>query len=219
MVITLPRLSEPVEQMFEVGRWHSVPQAWRDYTLVLNLSPTDRLMTTIAGVDGCRGDSFVVESNSDHTEVQGRSSSVLSAPIRRVLDAVSRAAASAPRRGIEGKRMSIQVFVITGKVKEVDTALRSRAHACHVFEVHPEVSFVMMNGSRLLEHAKKRAIGRAERLALLASDFGDATRRLITDRPKHLVAAAAVLDAFGALWTARRIARGACASTIVRRCL
>jgi predicted RNase H-like nuclease len=142
-----------------------------------------------------------------------RSSSVFPAPIRPVLDAATHKAASECRRGVEGKGMSIQAFAITGKVKEVDSALRSAPeHASRVFEVHPEVSFAMLNGAQPLTHAKKRAIGRAERLALLSSHFGDTPQRLIDGRSKGLVAADDVLDALVALWTAQRIVRGTAVS-------
>lgn len=142
-----------------------------------------------------------------------RGSSVFPAPIRSVLDAPSHAVASAIRRQIEGKGMSIQSFAITAKVREVDIALRAAPERAHcVFEVHPEVSFTSLNGTKALAHSKKRAHGRQERLEILANQFGDAPARLVANRPKRTVAADDVLDAFVALWTARRIVAGAAAS-------
>jgi predicted RNase H-like nuclease len=138
-----------------------------------------------------------------------RASSVFTAPIRSVLDATSHAAASAMRRAIEGKGMSIQAFGITAKVREVDTVLRAASErAQRVFEVHPEVSFTRLNGAKSLTHSKKRPLGRGERLELLANQFGDAPARLVATRPKCIVEADDVLDAFIALWTARRILEG-----------
>jgi predicted RNase H-like nuclease len=113
------------------------------------------------------------------------------------------------RRGIEGKGMSIQAFGITAKVREVDTVLRAAPErAQRVFEVHPEVSFTGLNGAKALTHSKKRLLGRGERLELLAKQFGDAPARFIATRPKGIVEADDVLDAFIALWTARRILEG-----------
>ena len=113
------------------------------------------------------------------------------------------------RRTIEGKGISIQSFNITAKIREVDTALRaSPADADRVYEVHPELCFASLNNSRPLSHSKKRASGRAERLALLKVHFGDALECLLADRQRDRVAADDVIDAFAALWTSRRIANG-----------
>jgi predicted RNase H-like nuclease len=109
--------------------------------------------------------------------------------------------------------MSIQAFGITSKVREVDIVLRAAPErAQQVYEVHPEVSFSCLNGARPLTHSKKTALGRAERLELLANQFGDAPARLVATRRKSLVEADDVLDAFIALWTARRIVEGAAQS-------
>lgn len=138
-----------------------------------------------------------------------RTSSVFSAPIRPALDALTHAEASEARARVEGKRMSIQAFRLLPKIREVDQALRARpGDAGRVFEVHPEVSFARLNGGIPLAHSKKTAAGRAERLARLVPAFGDAPARFVAERTKKDVAADDVLDAFAALWTARRIAAG-----------
>ena len=142
-----------------------------------------------------------------------RGSSVFPAPIRPVLHASTHKEASDMRRAVEGKGISIQSFNITGKIREVDAALRaSPTDADRVYEVHPELCFASLNNAKPLSHSKKRASGRAERLALLAQHFGDAPERLLAERPRDIVAADDVIDAFVALWTARRIANGTAAS-------
>lgn len=138
-----------------------------------------------------------------------RGSSVFPAPIRAVLSAASHAEASDIRAHVEGKRVSVQAFHITAKIAEVDRILRGDpAGMARVREVHPEVSFAQMNGGEALADSKKTAAGRTERIDLLAPHFGDAPARLLADRPKAAVAADDVLDAFAALWTARRVAAG-----------
>jgi predicted RNase H-like nuclease len=139
-----------------------------------------------------------------------RSSSVFPAPIRNVLDAATHADASARRHAVEGKRISIQAYAITKKVREVDTVLRSSpADRLRVFEVHPEVSFAEMNGGQALATKKRRASGRADRTALLHPYFGDEPTRVVQSRsPKRAVAIDDVLDAFAALWSAMRIGDG-----------
>ena len=138
-----------------------------------------------------------------------RSASVFPAPVRGALAATTHAEASEARVAAEGKRMSIQAYHILPKIREVDRALRERpADAGRVFEVHPEASFARLNGGEALAHSKKTAAGRLERTALLAPHFGDAPERVVAERPKKEVAADDVLDAFAALWTARRVAAG-----------
>lgn len=135
--------------------------------------------------------------------------SVFSAPLRPALAATSHAEASSIRRTIDGKGMSVQAFAISGKVLEVDLALRGASEwAAMVYEVHPEVSFAAMNGGAPLQFAKKRHEGCSERLALLGGVFGGEVGRLLADRPRRKVASDDVLDALVALWSARRIRRG-----------
>lgn len=138
-----------------------------------------------------------------------RSSSVFPAPLRPMLGKATHAEASAVRRDIESKGMSIQSFAITKKVHEVDLALASLPdRATGVYEVHPEVSFTYMNGGVPMSFAKKKAAGRAERSELLARTFGTAPARLIAARDRSAVGADDVLDALVGLWTAMRLRQG-----------
>jgi len=126
-----------------------------------------------------------------------------------VLTAGSHDEASRVRQSIDGKRMSVQAYHILPKVAEVDALLLGRpGDAARVHEVHPEVSFAAMNGRAGLAHGKKRKAGRDERLDLLTPAFSDAPRVFLDEYPRKRVAADDVLDAFAALWTARRLASG-----------
>lgn len=138
-----------------------------------------------------------------------RGASVFPAPLRSVLRAVSHPEASAIRRAIEGKGMSLQSFGITGKVQEVDVALDTHPDRQEgVYEVHPELCFTQLNGGKPMTFAKKKPAGRSERLRLLAEHFGDAPERLLDQRVRRDVGADDVLDALVALWSAMRIGRG-----------
>lgn len=137
-----------------------------------------------------------------------RASSVFAAPLRGVLGATSHEEASARRRAIEGKGMSIQAYNILRKVEEVDAALRAApVQAQRVHETHPEVCFLQMNAGQPLAHGKKTAAGRALRLALLAQHFPGQAERLLDEHPRREVQADDVLDALACLWTARRLVR------------
>ncbi|MDE2615908.1 MAG: DUF429 domain-containing protein [Burkholderiales bacterium] len=138
-----------------------------------------------------------------------RGSSVFAAPLRAVLGAASHEEASARRRAIDGKGMSIQAYNILRKVEQVDAALRaSAADALRVHEVHPELCFMQMNGGRPLAHGKKSAAGHALRIRLLAPHFPGQAERLLDGFPRRQVQADDVLDALACLWTAQRLLRG-----------
>lgn len=140
-----------------------------------------------------------------------RGSSVFPAPVRPLLLATSFPEGCEIRQRIEGKRISVQLWNIVPKIRQVDAVLRRLAPARRRFvrEVHPEVSFQAWAGHDLA-HSKKRRAGRDERLALVTDHYGaDAFRSV---RERHLardVSDDDVLDAFAALWTAERILAGA----------
>jgi predicted RNase H-like nuclease len=94
--------------------------------------------------------------------------------------------------------LSVQSCGIFDKVWEADRFAR---HARSVFEVHPELCFQRMGGTSLA--SKKTAQGVLERLALVRAQFPDAEDRM---READHGVMDDLLDAYAALWTARRIA-------------
>ena len=141
-----------------------------------------------------------------------RRSSVFPAPIRPVLDAADHRSASEIARSVTGKGISIQAFNITGKVAEVDGVMQENPSLqVRVIEVHPEVSFCLLNGGVPMTHSKKRTAGFAERQALLASVFPN-DQVPLTRRDARAVASYAgpddLLDAVVACWSARRALDG-----------
>lgn len=144
-----------------------------------------------------------------HALAPVRGSSVFPAPLRPMLAVATHAEASAVRRAVEGKGMSIQAFGILRKVAEVDRVLRERpTRAGMVYEVHPELSLATMNGGAPVRAPKKSPDGRLARTALLARTFGNGVERLLADRERVAAGADDVLDAVAALWTAVRIGDG-----------
>lgn len=139
-----------------------------------------------------------------------RASSVFSPPVRPVLGAATREAASLAQRQIDGRGIGAQTWAIFPKIKDWDSHLRANAGiAKRVFEVHPEVCFWALNGLRPMRFSKKSQDGRRERRELLAREFGKAA--LDETRSRHAqreVADDDLYDAFAALWTARRIQAG-----------
>ena len=87
-----------------------------------------------------------------------RQSSVFSVPSRAAVYAESYvvACAAALATSDPPRKMSIQLYNIAPKIREVDELLRADpALAQHVFEVHPELAFWRLNGWRALDQPKK----------------------------------------------------------------
>lgn len=138
-----------------------------------------------------------------------RRSSVFPAPVRAALEATDYRDASERSFRAHGKRLSRQAYNIIPKIREIDRALRADpSAAARVHEVHPEVSFMLLNGGVPMPCAKKTAEGRAARLALVEREFAGAFAPV---RERYLKKDAQdddLLDAFAALWSAERIAAG-----------
>lgn len=148
----------------------------------------------------------LVESGDRDADLAARAflteqaSSVFSTPPRPVLRAADYVEACSISGQVNGKRLSKQTFAILSKMREVDAFVgEARLH-----EVHPEVSFRVLNARRLT-WSKKTWGGVQQRLALLRSagielpeDLGDVNAIAMDD----------VVDAAVAAWSARRIARG-----------
>lgn len=140
--------------------------------------------------------------------IQPRGSSVFPAPPRATLEATDYADACARSRTACGKALSRQAFAILPKIRDVDVELRTRPELqARVFEVHPELSFRMWSGTPLLE-PKKSGLGFTARLGLVNAAFPDAFARIRREIGRRTAADDDILDAFAALWTAERIARG-----------
>jgi predicted RNase H-like nuclease len=138
-----------------------------------------------------------------------RSSSVFPAPVRAALAASSWEEACTLSAAACGKRLSKQSFEIVRRIREVDNALRAnQALAARVREIHPEVCFYFWNDCRPMTHAKRRPEGLAERRALIEAEFGTVVEDLWRSVPRGVAAIDDLVDAFAALWTARRIASG-----------
>lgn len=138
-----------------------------------------------------------------------RSSSVFPAPIRPTLVATSHEEACQIGRRVDRRGLPIQAWGIVPKIKEVDTFLCSNpALQSWIREVHPEVCFWCWNASRAMAHSKKEPPGRTERESLVVPYFGQAYGLARASLPGGGFASDDLIDAFAALWTAERIAKG-----------
>jgi predicted RNase H-like nuclease len=134
-----------------------------------------------------------------------RGSSVFPAPIRPMLATRSHSQACAVGRDTDGRGLTVQCWHILPKIREVDSYLRTHPSArARVREIHPEVSFSVLAGRPMI-HPKRKLAGRLERLALLKSVFGEVVQEALTVSRNMGANSDDVLDAFVALWSAKRI--------------
>ena len=143
-----------------------------------------------------------------------RQSSVFSVPSRAAIAAMSYRDASAVAIATSDppRKVSKQLFMLAPKIREVDEVLRAdKSAAQRVFEVHPEVAFWRMNGTRALDEPKKvKGMPYQPGLAL--------RRRLLIDAGLPAAAVNAspprgagpddLLDALACAFVARRIHAG-----------
>ncbi len=106
---------------------------------------------------------------------------------------------------------SIQAFSIFPRIRQIDELLiEDLSLRDRVFEVHPEVSFAVMNGGAILEPKKRKGRGYApglEHRALLLRDRGFDIGALATGLPRG-AGLDDLLDACACAWSAGRILRG-----------
>ncbi len=96
---------------------------------------------------------------------------------------------------------------IRPRMQEVDKVM-SREVELRLCEVHPELSFALMNGGKPLQHKKKTAEGEKQRLDLLhASGFPTIDWQQMGYRRRD-VKRDDIVDACAAAWSARRILEG-----------
>jgi predicted RNase H-like nuclease len=127
--------------------------------------------------------------------LKGAASTMFTTPARHLLETPFR----------PGLGVSAQSHALGERILRVTDLARSDGR---LYEVHPEISFLEMNGGRPLGHRKKSAAGAMKRMELLRqqgidiTNLGEAGSAPLDD----------VLDAAAAAWTAHRILTGAAKS-------
>jgi len=195
-----------------IAAWRAVdgPFGWRRVSRLAELLPRAGRPAVVAvdvpiGLPRLGGRACDAEARA---RLGARRCCVFTPPIRPMLAARTHAEASAIRRRLEGKGMSIQAWGIVPKIVEADRLLRAHpAYRAVVREVHPEVCFTVINGGRPIAEGKKSAAGHRRRVALLRRWCGDAIVRALGERRALGCEADDVVDAFATLWTAERIHR------------
>ena len=141
-----------------------------------------------------------------------RGRSVFTGARRPLLSMKSRECAHAWGRKQDGLGVNMQMWAILPKIREVDAYIASARNRAFR-EGHPELSFYMAAG-RSMEHNKKKAAGRDERLDALTSFIDRAVVLEWLERTRGSGAAKDdILDALALCRSAARLALG-CHSTL-----
>lgn len=139
------------------------------------------------------------------------SSSVFNVPCKQAVYANNYQEANRLNHKLCGKRLSVQLWNIVPKIRELDIilaeypSLKKKIH-----ESHPELCFKQLRGEPLV-HKKKTAQGKEERIALLKGLFPDIKNEFLTFRKLYLkknVADDDILDSMVLAHNAQQIASG-----------
>ena len=123
-------------------------------------------------------------------------------PVRQILEVDTYAEGNALSRQLTGKGLAKQTWNITGRISAVDSALGDPPDA-RVIEVHPEVSFRLLDET--IDTAKRTARGIGQRISALTTCFD------MTDALADVPVGPGLddcLDACAAAWSAQRWAAG-----------
>ena len=105
-----------------------------------------------------------------------RGSSVFPAPSRLSLVAEDYQKACELNKRHTGRKLSLQSYHISKKIKEVDDFIQNLANNFCIRECHPELCFLALNDFESLEYSKKKKEGRVERENILSKYFGQASK-------------------------------------------
>ena len=101
-----------------------------------------------------------------------RASSVFTPPVRPALALRTYQEAARVNYALTGRKLSLQSWGISPKIREVDQLLRTQRSAREkIREIHPEILFWALNGANAMTHSKKRLPGFEERLQVLSRLF------------------------------------------------
>jgi predicted RNase H-like nuclease len=206
------------------GGWYAVKQdgrtgtiragVWRKFEELLSWAPAPAIIAVDMPIGlastGKRGCDVAARALLNWP----RSASVFHTPVRQTLGSTSHMEACDRHRAATTQGISRQAFNILPKIEEVDELLRRpSSNAARVFEVHPELTFMQLQIDQggppggVMERKGKQG-GYRVRKALLATVFGPDLDAALVARIPGEAGLDDILDAFAALWSARRIADG-----------
>jgi predicted RNase H-like nuclease len=140
--------------------------------------------------------------------LKGKASSVFSVPARAAIQddqlTYQQACDVNMKHSVPTKKFSMQSFMIFPKIRELDRLITPELQT-RVHEVHPEVSFAVMNGMKAVLSKKSTGEGRAKRISLLIAAGFPWDALSGPSYLKKFVADNDIVDACACAWSARRI--------------
>ncbi|MBE9041429.1 DUF429 domain-containing protein [Oscillatoriales cyanobacterium LEGE 11467] len=105
------------------------------------------------------------------------SSSVFSPPVRAAIYANSYENACQINQAQTGKKISIQSWNITAKIRQIDEIFQQQPElGDRILESHPELLFWKLNQEQSLTHKKKTDAGKQQRLKLLTDPIAESQK-------------------------------------------
>ena len=138
--------------------------------------------------------------------LKSRASTIFSAPAKETLLSDNYNDACAINESICGKKISKQSWFLFSKIKEARKIFCKPNKKIKLYEVHPELSFMAMNGMRVIELGKKTDEGFKMRYKLVKKLFPKFDFEKIRASFKRCdVADDDILDAIAVLWSTQKI--------------
>ena len=138
--------------------------------------------------------------------LKSRASTIFSAPAKETLLSDNYNDACAINESICGKKISKQSWFLFSKIKEARTIFCQAHKKIKLYEVHPELSFMAMNGMRVIELGKKTDEGFKMRHKLVKKLFSKFDFEQTRANFKRCdVADDDILDAIAVLWSTQKI--------------
>ena len=164
---------------------------------------------SIAGIDiplAIHEKGFRMADAEARTLLKSRSSTIFSAPALETLHSDNYTAACEINESICGKKISKQSWFLFSKIKEARKIFCKPNKKIKLYEVHPELSFMAMNGMRVIELGKKTDEGFKIRHKLVKKLFPKFDFDKIRANFKRSdVADDDILDAIAVLWSTQKI--------------
>ena len=164
---------------------------------------------SIAGIDiplAIHEKGFRMADAEARTLLKSRASTIFSAPALDTLHSDNYTAACEINESICGKKISKQSWFLFSKIKEARKIFCKPNKKIKLYEVHPELSFMAMNGMRVIELGKKTDEGFKMRYKLVKKLFPKFDFEKIRASFKRCdIADDDILDAIAVLWSTQKI--------------
>lgn len=152
-------------QQWEVGTFSSIKDLWKAHKNAALILIDIPIGLPFEGPRAC-------DLKARKLLGRGKTSTVFPPPCREALVSITYEEACEINKKVLGKKISLQTYHISKKIKEVDEFLLNNLNARRIIrETHPEICFWTLAGGRSMRFPKKKKQGYLERLEVLKKVF------------------------------------------------